>query len=350
MRRRPFVRIVPVAIATLAVVGALAVVLSAGGHPVRSALGALARGAAGSPDAFLSVTLVRATPLILLGLAVAIAFRAGVLNIGADGQFLAGATAGFVTGLVGRTWPPAVAVIAVLAAGAAGGASWAALPAALKRRFGTLEVLSTLLLNFVAALGVSYLVRGPLQEPTRVNPMTVSLEDTARLPMIVPGTRLHLGVALAIAVAAALWWVLRATAAGFRVRAVGAGAPAAASAGRVNTARVATACLLASGALAGLAGAGEVAGRTYALFENLSPGWGYTAIAVALLARLHPLGVIGTGLFFGALDAGAAAMQRDAGVSAEFVSIVVALVVLGALAVEHAGTRTTEAALVGERA
>jgi simple sugar transport system permease protein len=346
---RALTRFVPVAIAALAVAGALAVVLSAGGHAAGSALGALARGAAGSPEAFLSVTLVRATPLILLGLAVAIAFQAGVLNIGADGQFLAGATAAFVMGLLGRTWPPAAVVIAVLAAGAAGGAAWAALPAALKRRFGTLEVLSTLLLNFVAALGVSYLVRGPLQEPTRVNPMTVSLDDAARLPMVVPGTRLHLGVALALAAAAALWWVLRSTAAGFRVRAVGAGAAAAESAGRVNAARVATACLLASGALAGLAGAGEVAGRTYALFENLSPGWGYTAIAVALLARLHPIGVVGTGLFFGALDAGAAAMQRDAGVSAEFVSIVVALVVLGVLAVEHAGTRAADPAPAGRR-
>jgi simple sugar transport system permease protein len=142
----------------------------------------------------------------------------------------------------------------------------------------------------------------------------------------------------------ALWWTLRWTAAGFRLRATGMSATAAASAGGIDVARVGTLAFLASGALAGLAGAVEVSGVTYALYENLSPGYGYTAIAVALLARLDPLGVVAAGIMFGALEAGAGAMQRDAGVPAVLVSVVEALLILLLLAVDHVRRRAAERA------
>jgi simple sugar transport system permease protein len=219
-------------------------------------------------------------------------------------------------------------VPAALAGGAAAGAAWAGIAAVLRRRFGVLEVISTIMLNFVALYGVGYLVRGPLQEPLRIYPQSPTLDAGARLPALIPGTRLHVGFALAVACAAALWWVLRYTAAGFRVRASGLNPSAAASAGRVNVARTTAAAFLASGALAGLAGAVEVTGVTYALYENISPGYGYTAIAVALLARLDPLATLATGVLFGALEAGAGAMQRDAGVPSVVVSVVEATLIL----------------------
>lgn len=302
--------------------------LAAGGYDVQRALGALWEGAFGSRHAFFSGTLVRSVPLVLAGLAVALAFRAGVLNIGAEGQLLAGAGAAAAVGIgAGAALGPA-AVPAVLLAGALLGAMWAGVAALLRARFRVPEVISTIMLNFVALYLVGWLVRGPLQEPSRVYPQSLPLPDVARLPTIVPGTRLHLGFALAVVAAGVTWYALRHTAAGFRVRLSGANPHAARSAGLVDVRRTTAAAFLVSGALAGLAGASEVAGVTYALYETLSPGYGYTAIAVALLARLDARLVVVSGVLFGALEAGAAAMQRDAGVPAAMVKVVVAMVIL----------------------
>jgi simple sugar transport system permease protein len=196
-------------------------------------------------------------------------------------------------------------------------------------------VISTIMLNFLAAFGVSYLVRGPLQEHLRIYPQSETLEAAARLPQLLPASRLHAGVILAIGAAVLTWWVLRHTSAGFRLRAVGANPFAAASAGLIDVRRTAMRAFLVSGALAGLGGAVELTGVTYALYENISPGYGYTAIAVALLARLHPLGVLATGFLFGGLEAGAAAMQRDANVPSVVASIVEAVVILLVLAGAH---------------
>ncbi|MFL5579411.1 MAG: ABC transporter permease [Gemmatimonadaceae bacterium] len=329
MRGRPALA----AAGTLALTGLLvAALVAAAGYDAGAALAALWRGSLGSPDALLSATLVRATPLLLAGLAVALAFRAGVLNIGAEGQLLAGAAAAAAVGVLGAAAAGRAAPVLMLAAGALAGALWAGVAAVLRRRFGVLDVIGTLMLNFVALHLVSYLVRGPLQEPTHIYPQTPTLADAARLPRIAEGVRLHWGFPLALVAALALWYVLRSTAAGFRLRVVGASPRAARSAGRVDVERTVAAAFLASGALAGLAGAVEVGGVTYALYENISPGYGYTAIAVALLARLHPLAVVPSAVLFGALEAGAAAMQRDAGVPSVLVSVVEATLILVVLA------------------
>lgn len=304
----------------------LVLVLVAGGFDVGAALAALARGAVGSPSAFFSGTLVRATPLLLAGLAVCIAFQGGVLNIGAEGQLLVGAA---VAGAVAIGAPLGMATLpAVLAAGAVAGAAWAAIAAVLRQRFGVLEVISTIMLNFVAQFGVAWLVRGPLQEPTHIYPQSESLPLLARLPVLVPATRLHWGFALGLIAAIACWFVVQRTSAGFRLRAAGANPAAAASAGRVDVARVAFGAFLASGALAGLAGAVEVSGVTFALYDNLSPGYGYSAIAVALLARLDARWVIASAMLFGGLEAGAVAMQRDAAVPSVVVTVVEAVLIL----------------------
>jgi ABC-type uncharacterized transport system permease subunit len=301
--------------------------LSVSGYDAIAALTAMWQGAFGSPDAILSSLLPRAIPLILIGLGVGLAFRAGAMNIGAEGQFYAGAMMATWVGLGVAAWPRVLAVPAVLAAGIMAGALWVAVPVILRMRFGVVEVISTLLLNFVAEAVVSWMVVGPLQESKHVYPQSDPLPIAARLPQL-SGTRLHLGAVLVPGLAIALWIFGRKTLAGFQLRATGENPLAARIIGGVNTGRIFAAALLVSGACAGLAGATEISGTTFALFQNLSPGYGFTAIAVALLARLDPLATILTGLLFAALEAGASAMQREAGVPAVSVFMVEAVMIV----------------------
>jgi simple sugar transport system permease protein len=326
----------------LAVVLGLAVLaagLQLAGYDAAAALTALWEGAFGSWYAITSATLVRSVPLIVIGLGIAVAFRGGALNIGAEGQFYAGAIGATWVGLHVAGRVPVIAVPAVLAAGVLAGAAWVAVPVWLRHRFGVLEVISTLLLNFVAESLVSLMVQGPLQEAQHIYPQSDPIVQAARLPLL-PGTRLHAGLALALVAALALWFVFSRTLWGFRLRAVGAGPRAAEISGRIDARRMGAVALLISGALAGLAGGIEVSGVSYALFQNLSPGYGFTGIAVALLARLHPAGVVAAGLLFGALEAGAGAMQRDAGVPAVAVYVVEAVVIVVVLLAEAATRRS----------
>lgn len=299
-------------------------------------------GAFGSSYALWSATLVRATPLLFVGLAVAIAFRAGVLNIGAEGQLLVGAAAATAFALAVPGLPRPVVIAGMIGIGAAAGAGWAGIAALLRRRFGVLEVISTIMLNFIAIQLVSWAIRGPLQESSGVYPQSSTLGLSGRWPLLLPGQRLHLGFLLGLLLALTLWWVLARTATGFRIRVVGAGARAAESAGGVDSGRTVLGVFLMSGALAGLAGASEVGGVTWALYEGISPGHGYTAIAVALLARLEPRWVVASAVFFGALDAGAAAMQRDAGIPSVVVQAIVAVVILGVLGATRLRDLATE--------
>ena len=311
-----------------------AVALALGGHdPVRG-LGALVGGAFGTWDRLLSITLVRAVPLILAGLAVALAFRASVWNIGAEGQLYAGATVVVWIGLLLPALPGVVGLPLLLILSAGAGAAWAVVPAWMKARLGTSEVISTLLMNFVAIHLAAFLVHGPLREPRGVFPQTAALPDAFRLPVLVPGSRLHLGFLLALALAGAVSWMLARTVFGFQIRAVGASETAARVGGGMDTGRIMFRTLVLSGALAGLAGGIELSGVTFALYEDFSPGYGYTAIAVALLGGLRPGGVVLAGLFFGALEGGASAMQRQAGIPAVWVSLIEALVILCVVAME----------------
>ena len=197
------------------VAAAVPILLELLGFAPAPALRALLVGSIGSFDALVSATLVRVTPLMLTGLAVAVAFRAGVFNIGAEGQLLTGAACAAAVGLAGRgSLPGAIALPFELIAGAIGGASWAAIAAVLRARFRVLEVISTILLNFIALYLVSYLVRGPLQEPLHIYPQSEALPADARLPRVIAGSRLHAGFPLAIATAMILWWYVRFTAGG----------------------------------------------------------------------------------------------------------------------------------------
>jgi general nucleoside transport system permease protein len=306
---------------------ALALGLDLAGYDAGAALGALWSGAFGSWYAITSATLVRAVPLIVIGLGLAFSFRAGAFNIGAEGQFYAGAIAATWLGLHVGALPAPLAVAVVLSGAFLAGALWVAVPVLLRLRYGVLEVISTLLLNFVAEATTSLVVQGPLQESQGIYPQSDAIAESARLPLL-PGTRLHAGVLLALAGAVVLHHLFARTLWGFQFRAVGLGARAAEISGRIDSRWMAAAALAVSGAIAGLAGGVEVSGVSYALFQNLSPGYGFTAIAVALLGRLHPLGVVLAGLLFGALEAGAGAMQREAGIPAVAVYVVEAVVIL----------------------
>ena len=331
----------------------LALGLELAGYDSGAALGALWSGAFGSWYALTSATLVRAVPLILIGLGLALAFRGGAFNIGAEGQFYAGAIAATWIGLSVGHLPSPLAVAAVLSGAVLAGALWVAIPVLLRVRYGVLEVISTLLLNFVAEALTSLLVQGPLQESQHIYPQSDPIAESARLPLL-PGTRLHAGFALALAGALLLHWVFSRTLWGFRLRAVGLGPRAAEIAGRIDSRWITALALALSGAIAGLAGGVEVSGVSYALFQNLSPGYGFTGIAVALLGRLHPFGVVLAGLLFGALEAGAGAMQREADVPAVAVYLVEAVVIIVVLLAEsarrHGATTLASPASVVRRA
>ena len=311
--------------------------LSLAGFDAGLAMFALGRAAFGSPYAFFSQTLLRATPLILVGLGVAFAFRSGALNIGAEGQFYAGAVAGTWAGVHAAGMPGVLAVCWVLGAGCIGGLLWSVIPAWLRARFGVLEVITTLLLNFIAEAMVSWMVTGPMQEARRAYPQSEPIAASAHLPLLTG--RLHLGFVLALALAVVAWWFFARTRLGFELRAAGAGPKAAETVARIPVTRRLVQALLVSGAIAGLAGAVEVGGVSFVLFQNLSPGYGFTAIAVALLARLDPRAVVASGIVFGALEAGAAGMQRDAGVPSVVVYVVEAVVILTVLLASRRGPR-----------
>jgi general nucleoside transport system permease protein len=313
----------PLASAAVALAIAAAVI-AALGFPAGAALRALAVGSFGS-GAALTATLLKTAPLLLTGLSVALAFRCGVWNIGAEGQLLAGALA--ATAIATRAAPAAPAFVLVplvVVAGAAAAAALGALAGWLRATRGVSEVISTILLNFIAIQAVAWAVTGPLQEAGGAYPQSDAFPAAARLPAI---GRLHSGVWAALAAAAALAWLLFRTPLGFRLRAVGHSPVAARFAG-IPPERYGVAALAIAGALAGAAGAFEVAGVSGRLYQGLSPGYGYTAIAVALLARLHPIAVVPSALFFGALEAGAGAMQREAGIPAVATEVVQGVVIL----------------------
>ncbi|MDQ2104190.1 ABC transporter permease [Azospirillum isscasi] len=279
------------------------------GAPVLRAYGLLLEGAAGSRFA-LTETLTRATPLILTGLAAAVAFRAKLWNIGAEGQLYMGALAAVVLGGGMLDLPAWLLLPTVMIAGAAAGGATLLGPAVLKVRFGVDEVVTTLLLNFIVLLLVSMLLEGALKDPMGMGwPQSAPVVEAAELPKLVERTRLHTGLLVALGLSALLWLIDTRTIWGYENRAVGANPRAAAFAGMPVT-RVMLRTALLSGGLAGLAGVIEVCGLKGYLTLDLSPGFGYSGIVVAMLAQLHPVGVVGAAVFIAGIFVGADAMSR----------------------------------------
>lgn len=304
------------------------------GAPVGETYGLLLQGGFGSLFAW-SETLTRATPLILTGLAATVAFKAKLFNIGAEGQLYAGALAAIaVGGLHGGTgleWSPWIVFPLMMFAAALAGALLLIGPALLKVRLGVDEVVTTLLLNFIVLLFVSAMLDGPMKDPTAMGwPQSVALNGDLELGKLVEQTRVHTGLLWAMSLAVVLWLVFKYTTIGFSIRAVGANARAAAFAGVPLTGTVVLVAML-SGALAGLAGAIEVAGRTGYVTLDMSPGYGYSGIVIAMLAGLHPLGVLVAGVFVAGVLVGADSMSRAVGVPTYIADVIVATSLLSVL-------------------
>lgn len=304
------------------------------GAPVGRAYALLLEGGFGSRFAW-TETLTRATPLILTGLAAAVAFRARLFNIGAEGQLYAGAIAAVAVGGLhggsGFEVSPWLLFPAMLLAAALAGALLLLGPAWLKSRLGVDEVVTTLLLNFIVLLGVSALLDGPMKDPTAMGwPQSVVLQDALQLDKLVERSRVHSGLLLALAAALGLWALLKFTTLGFEIRAVGANARAAAFAG-MPVGRVTVMVALLSGALAGLAGAVEVAGRAGYVTLDMSPGYGYSGIVIAMLAALHPLGVVATAVFVAGILVGADSMSRAVNVPTYIADVIVAVALIAVL-------------------
>lgn len=296
------------------------------GYEILPALQAFWRGAFGSSFA-LAETGVRAVPLLLAGLAIAVAFRAGMWNIGAEGQLLIGALAAAGIAPALSAWPPLMGTMALFLSGALAGALWGAVAGAMKARRNVPEVVATILLNFIALEAVRYAVQGPLMESAGQFPQTEAVAPALRLARLLPPTRLHTGIVLALLLALFCHLLFFRTAFGWQMQMV-ASNPVAASFAAISVNRIRMWSLVLSGAVAGFAGAVELAGVTYRLYQNFSPGYGYTAIAVALTAGLHPLAIIAAAFLFGALENGAAAMQRQANVSAVMVYAIQGIVII----------------------
>ena len=293
------------------------------GSPVFEAYGLLVKGTLGSKGA-ITETLTRATPLILTGLAAAVAFRAKLWNIGGEGQLYVGAIAAVAVGSGLLQLPSWLLIPIVMLCGAMAGAALLIGPALLKLRLGVDEVVTTLLMNFIILLFVSLLIEGPMKDPLAFGwPQSEPVIDEAALPKLIARTRLHWGFVLALAMAVLFWLIDRRTIWGFEARAVGSNPGAARFAGMsIQTVTIRVAIF--SGALAGLAGASEVAGLRGYLALDLSPGFGYGGIVVAMLAQLHPLGVVAAAIFVAGVFVGADAMGRTLGVPSFIADVIVA--------------------------
>lgn len=304
------------------------------GAPVGRAYSLLLQGGFGSRFA-ITETLTRATPLILTGLAAAVAFRARLFNIGAEGQLYAGAMAAVaVGGLHGGSGFDAPAWLLfplMVAAAMAVGALLLLGPALLKQRLGVDEVVTTLLLNFIVLLAVSALLDGTMKDPSAMGwPQSVALQDGVQLGKLIERSRVHTGLIAALLLSLAIWALMRFSTTGFEIRAVGANARAAAFAG-MPVGWVTVKVALLSGALAGLAGALEVAGRTGYVTLDMSPGYGYTGIVIAMLAMLHPLAVVAAAVFVAGMLVGADSMSRAVTVPTYIADVIVAVALIAML-------------------
>jgi general nucleoside transport system permease protein len=314
-----------------------AVLIAISGKSPLAAYWALIKGAFGSTER-VAFALNKSTPYILAGVGVALCFRARIINIGAEGQIAVGGLLASWAALHAAARPGIVVIPLAILAGALGGATWAAIATIIRQTRGVHEVLCTLLLNFVGILLVSEALHGDMGEPGAGFPQSRLFERSVWLPKLLPGTDLHIGIVIAVVVVVIGHLLLWRTTFGFRLRMLGASPAAAAYAG-VSFARCAFAVMAIAGAFAGIAGGIEVIGVHYRLIDGFSLGFGFNAVAVALLASINPLAVLPAGLFFGFLEAGALAMQREVGVPSSLVFVIQGLTMVFVLCAIGIGVR-----------
>ncbi len=330
MRGGVYAALLPLlAVAAALLIGAV-VLLFLGANPLE-AYAALLGGAFGSVSG-LTQSAVKATPLLLVGLGIVIAFRANVINIGAEGQIIAGALMATWFSLAFRAWPSLLLIPATLLMGFLAGAAWGFVPGLLKARLGVNEILSTIMMNAVALQLMNFLLGGPLIDPAEVEAGTFiaqseRLPNAVWLPRLIPQTALHGGAILALVLAAAVYIFLWRTTIGYRIRAVGLNPDAARYAG-IPVAFYQALSLTLAGGFAGLAGVVEVTGVHHRLLEGITGGYGFTGIVAALFGKLHPLGAIPASFLFGSLLVGADKMQRAVQVPSALVNTLMGVVVL----------------------
>jgi ABC-type uncharacterized transport system permease subunit len=338
----------PVLAAALALLVGAVMLLALGTNPLE-AYAAMLAGAFGSANAAAD-TLVKATPLLFVGLGICIAFRGGVLNIGGEGQLVAGALAATIVALSFPTLPSWAIIPACLAVGLLAGAIWGGIPGVLKAYLNVNEILSTIMMNMIAVQGMNFLLRGPLMDPVQVEvgsfiPQTARLARAGDLPRLVP-TRLHLGTGLAVLLALVVYAFLWRTIIGYRIRAAGLNPNAARVAG-ISVKRYMVLSLLLAGALAGLGGAVQVLGLHHRMFtDGSATGFtgsaGFNGIVAALFGRLHPLATVPASILFGALLVGANQMQRVMQVPSAFVTALNGFVVVFVVGSEILGRRRVQ--------
>ncbi|MBE7474232.1 MAG: ABC transporter permease [Anaerolineae bacterium] len=305
--------------------GGLGAGLAAIWKSIAVAYGALFSGSLGGPGA-ISESLVAATPYIFAGLAVAVGFRGGLFNIGGEGQLLVGAAVAVIIGYSFQL-PAVIHLPLALLGGMIGGALYASIPGILKAKTGAHEVINTIMLNYIAFRFFDWAFTGPLRRPGGDRPVTAEIFPSAYLPQLFEGYRFHWGFFLALLTAFIIWWLLFKTTLGFEIRTVGAN-PNAARYGGIKITRIIVLTMAISGGLAGLAGTNEVLGLNHFLAGGFSSGYGFDAIALALLGKSHPLGVVLAALLFGTLRNGATRMQSIASIPIDIISIVQALVIV----------------------
>ncbi|QGP91228.1 Branched-chain amino acid transport system / permease component [Neomoorella glycerini] len=313
-----------IAIILALILGAAAIALM-GLSPLK-AYQSLLQGALGSING-IGETLVKATPLIFTGLSFGLAKKGGLINIGAEGQLYLGGLCSVIVGIALKGWPIFIHLPLAIVAGFIGGGLLGLLSGWLKVRFGASEIITTVMLNYVAQYFVSYMVNGPLIEPPGNFPQSPPVAESAQLPIILAGTRLHLGFIIALLAIVAYYVFLWRTSTGYEVRVVGQNPHAAGYAG-MNARRDTLLVMFLAGGLGGLAGVGEILGIQHRLFQNFSPGYGFDGIAVSLLGYNTPIGILLAAILFGILRAGGNMMQMMANVPVAIVYVIQAFVII----------------------
>jgi len=312
------------AVFTALLIGAI-IIWASGGDPITGYIG-LWEGSLGKTRS-LSETVVAATPYMFAGLAVALGFRGGLFNIGVEGQLFMGSVCAAWVGYAITGLPWIVHMPLALLAGCLGGALCAGIPGWLKAKVGAHEVITTIMINYIAISFTNWLVTGPMQDPNTIVPQTRKILPSATLPPLFADYRAHWGSILALLVAVLVYWLLWKTVLGFEIRTVGASATAAQYAG-ISVSRNIVLTMLLSGALAGAAGAIDVIGLHRYFSPGFSIGYGFDSIAVAVLGQNHPLGVIPAALLFGAMNNGAGLMQLRTQAPVFIISVIQALILM----------------------
>lgn len=318
----------PVAALLLAFLVAAIVILLSGANPL-VAYKSMLFGAFGSKQS-IAETLVKTTPLLLCGLGLTIAYRTGLVSIGSEGQMIMGGLFATLAGIYFKGLPSFVLIPILMLAGMLGGAIWGGIPGYLKAKLGVSEVINTIMLNYIATFTVAYLLSAPLKEPPGYFPQSAQIAKEAWLPIIIPGTRLHIGIIFALASVLIVYFLLWRSPLGFQMRAVGYSQTAAKNNG-IKVGKNLILALALSGAFAGLAGMVEISGLHYRLMGGFSSEYGFDAMAVALLGKLNPAGVTVAAVLFGALRVGANMMQRTVQVPSSLVFVIQGLIIIFSL-------------------